>query len=69
MSTKLVELEVVAEVSLAIATRSIKPPLANESTAKAAPLAKTSTIAIEASSSIVRLILPYPSLFVRACSL
>jgi hypothetical protein len=58
MSTKTVELLELAVVSLATTTRSMKPPLANDSTAKAAPLANTSATAMEASKSIVRLTCP-----------
>jgi hypothetical protein len=63
MSTKAVEVleNVLDELSLAITTRSMKPPLANVTTAKATPLANTSATAMEASNSVVRLI--YSSTF------
>jgi hypothetical protein len=55
ISLKLVELLVEASSDLAILTCSIGPPFAVESTAKAVTLANTSTVAIDATSSRVRL--------------
>ena len=80
MSTKVVEVVVLAMSPLPIATRPMEPPNANVPTAKATPLANTSATATEASSSIVRLTYsstflppffaaPCRSLLLIACSL